>query len=107
MFRRRKYDVSRSLLRWSSGSRRKRFANGGEGAAEFFSRQRQARGPDPGAAPPDLFLSQFDELHVLRHRVHAQEREKPFVELRSLADASLGDMAIERDRFRRKRIYQA
>ncbi len=99
--------VSRSLLRWRSRSSGQRFANGGQRTAKFIARERQAGGTNPGAAPPDLFLGQFDELHVLGNRVHTKKRKKPFVELRGLARPPFDDMAIERDRFRRKSIYQA
>ena len=54
--------------------------DGGRGL-QLFAVQLEPRGADAGRADSGLLLHPLDELHELRHRVHAQQRQEPAVEL--------------------------
>ena len=67
----------------------------------------KSRRPHACRANSDLFLNPLDELHKLRDRIHAQQRQEPAIEFKCLIVFSRARQIEERDRLGRKCIHQA
>jgi hypothetical protein len=47
---------------------------------EFGAHKLEARRADARVAHPNFLLDQLNQLHELRHRIHAQQRQEPVVQ---------------------------
>ena len=92
--------VSRELQAASAPARRRSLSSA---CAQLVAVERQARRAHAVAAHADPLLHELDELHELRHRVHAQQRQEPAIERDGfVASARPRAYRIERHRLARE-----
>src|SRR5260370_30829468 len=86
-------------IRLQLRTRRKRTIDNARRLAQLLAGERQSWRPDTVASHPDPLLRKLDQLHELHDRIHAQQRQKPFVELKRLRLSSFARIAVQRHRF--------